>query len=446
MALPTLYKVQDLLEFTLAADFLAADTQMSVNEDLTAVNVPLFLSIEDPTNGNEVILVEGKDTSATPHKFTSITRAKSGSAADHLASNSQIKIASAPTEHILNPIVDHLGARVQQTASDTTIYVDAVNGSDTTGDGTSSNPFKTIEAAVASLPSYIAHNVIIALNTGAYSPTSTLTFAGLTIEGSLALEAMDLNGNPLHDSGTATGGTSTTLQDTSKSWTTNFWVNAYVAILNGTGAGQIRQVVSNTADTLTVDSAWTTTPDSTSKYIIFGLARINGANLGATTNLMQIANRAVNFRGIDFYDYYRIYGSERASMGFTNCAFRNLNGASNFPQYPLMFYNQSSGSVSNCYVSGDVIGIYINFLSKPFVGGCYITGKDGNEKGIRIYNLSTISLGAASYNTFANLNQGIELAGNSVALNTTYQVFNNVTTPVTPDSASSSDGSYSDYV
>src|SRR5256712_430938 len=66
--------------------------------------------------------------------------------------------------------------------------------------------------------------------------------------------------------------TSTTLQDTTKSgttaWPVNVWAGRLVTINAGTGAGQTRSVLSNTANTLTVSSAWTTTPDGTSQYVI----------------------------------------------------------------------------------------------------------------------------------------------------------------------------------
>ncbi len=70
-------------------------------------------------------------------------------------------------------------------------------------------------------------------------------------------------------SGTATSGTSTTLVQTGKTWTANQWTNSQVRIVSGTGAGQIRTISSNTADTLTVPT-WTTTPDATSVYQITG--------------------------------------------------------------------------------------------------------------------------------------------------------------------------------
>ena len=69
--------------------------------------------------------------------------------------------------------------------------------------------------------------------------------------------------------GTATSGTSTTIVQTGKTWTASSWINSQVRITGGTGAGQIRTITANTADTLTV-ATWTTTPDATSTYVIEG--------------------------------------------------------------------------------------------------------------------------------------------------------------------------------
>jgi hypothetical protein len=59
-----------------------------------------------------------------------------------------------------------------------------------------------------------------------------------------------------HVSGNATGGTSTALADTSKSWTTNQWANKVVEIKSGIHAGQSRIIVSNTSNTLTLADPW----------------------------------------------------------------------------------------------------------------------------------------------------------------------------------------------
>ena len=69
--------------------------------------------------------------------------------------------------------------------------------------------------------------------------------------------------------GTATSATGTTLVQTGKTWAVSQWINSQVRITGGTGAGQIRTITANTADTLTV-ATWTTTPDATSTYAISG--------------------------------------------------------------------------------------------------------------------------------------------------------------------------------
>jgi hypothetical protein len=68
--------------------------------------------------------------------------------------------------------------------------------------------------------------------------------------------------------GTATDATSTTLSDTSQSWDTDAYADAPIGIISGTGKGQLRCVVTNTETQLNINTAWTTTPDSTSVYML----------------------------------------------------------------------------------------------------------------------------------------------------------------------------------
>ena len=70
--------------------------------------------------------------------------------------------------------------------------------------------------------------------------------------------------------GTATAGAASTLTNSAKNWAVNQWANYQVRITDGTGAGQIRTIASNTATALTVGAAWTTAPDATSVYAIEG--------------------------------------------------------------------------------------------------------------------------------------------------------------------------------
>lgn len=74
-----------------------------------------------------------------------------------------------------------------------------------------------------------------------------------------------------HDTGTAQAGTSTTITLKSASNSTNDYYNGLsISITGGTGSGQIRIIEDYVGSTkvVTVDRAWTTTPDNTSTYSI----------------------------------------------------------------------------------------------------------------------------------------------------------------------------------
>lgn len=68
---------------------------------------------------------------------------------------------------------------------------------------------------------------------------------------------------------TTNSATGTSLTQTGAGWTANDFVGQYVYITEGTGSGQIRKVVTNTTDTLNVDRAWSTNPDTTSVWKLF---------------------------------------------------------------------------------------------------------------------------------------------------------------------------------
>jgi hypothetical protein len=71
------------------------------------------------------------------------------------------------------------------------------------------------------------------------------------------------------DSGTATAGTSTTLSDSSKTWTVGQWVGGTVTLTGGTGSGQSRPITAMASATqITVSPAWTVNPTAGTTYSI----------------------------------------------------------------------------------------------------------------------------------------------------------------------------------
>lgn len=80
----------------------------------------------------------------------------------------------------------------------------------------------------------------------------------------------ELDGCSSEHSGTVTSATSTTLTNSGATFgSSNGLIGASVAIYAGTGFGQVRRITANTGTQLTV-ATWTTTPDTTSKYVVGG--------------------------------------------------------------------------------------------------------------------------------------------------------------------------------
>ena len=90
-------------------------------------------------------------------------------------------------------------------------------------------------------------------------------------------------------SSTATAGASTTLTDSTETWTVDQYEDYVLWIYGGTGSGQYRGITSNTATVLTITPAFTVTPDGTSTYRIvkLGYADDTVDGSGITTQFVR---------------------------------------------------------------------------------------------------------------------------------------------------------------
>ena len=100
--------------------------------------------------------------------------------------------------------------------------------------------------------------------------------------------------------GIATAGAATTITDSANTFgTASEFVNAKVKIIRGTGAGQVRTIVSHTNTVLTV-ATWDVNPDATSQYIIYQTARfveVGTTGLATVTDVATYNNLAYFAQG-----------------------------------------------------------------------------------------------------------------------------------------------------
>lgn len=141
----------------------------------------------------------------------------------------------------------------------------------------------------------------------------------------------DLGGG-MADFGTASAGGATTITDGTKTWVVNHFskLNCYVYIYAGTGNGQYRQIISNTATALTV-KAWDTNPDTSSKYAI-------------VYNVNQVL--AYEY----FNRYLWLYCNDPANSNcvvLLNKLFDNLNNINDTVQYPI---SQDAAFINNTVI------------------------------------------------------------------------------------------------
>jgi hypothetical protein len=82
-------------------------------------------------------------------------------------------------------------------------------------------------------------------------------------------EIADWSTNGMTESGTSEAGSTTTLQDTGKTWIAGQWEGFTLTCTGGTGGGQERTIITNDANTVTVDTAMTA-PGADTTYTIQG--------------------------------------------------------------------------------------------------------------------------------------------------------------------------------
>lgn len=142
-------------------------------------------------------------------------------------------------------------------------------------------------------------SAVITASTG-----TTITAPGLAATDATSIYQIQSVTGPLL-SGTTTAATATTVTDTNNSWNANQWaptasgVVYQVRITSGTGAGQVGRITGNTANDLTVNPPFSSTPGVGSTYVIepamrnapsaASMLQVNPSLVGGQTTVMRTA-------------------------------------------------------------------------------------------------------------------------------------------------------------
>jgi len=131
---------------------------------------------------------------------------------------------------------------------------------------------------VASSKNYLAQNGIIQMQSDARTALDFMVRELRHVYGtptiSTTVSSNDtISFDRIEDTGYASGGSATTLNDPTKAWQADAFApstdSSYtVRIIRGAGSGQTRTISTNTATQLTITPAWASTPDTRSVYVI----------------------------------------------------------------------------------------------------------------------------------------------------------------------------------
>jgi hypothetical protein len=289
------------------------------------------------------------------------------------------------------------------------IYVDKA-GSDITGDGSSGNPYLTITKAISVLPDVITQTTYINVGAGEYD--DIIEIGAGRVNASLTIQAYDVNDEALYDTGTATSGRNNTLTKTGAGWDTDMFAGGKVWIYDGTGAYQIRDIASNTTNTITVTVNWAVNPNATSKYTIVGPVKL--------TNLFAViitGSGNINIQGFQFTNtdpYEKILLDSCFKVGIYYCYFEGGTGK----RINLSGCNQIY-SILNYFVVVDSAEPAVNIVNSFIYsyGELFIAESSGVGTGIYAKDNSQIQFYPTAKTYMKDCLLGIELVDISLGSN-----------------------------
>lgn len=263
----------------------------------------------------------------------------------------------------------------------------------------------------------------------------TCTSQGATGIGPSAALATDIDIEKIGEwagaffTGSATSGSTRTLQDTSLNLTGSQWVNYRLRITSGSGMGESRCIVSSSVNTFTVAPPFDYQPTSESKYSIYGdVNKVYWIGHGQS----QIYKYHTDF---DMHVLSQIYDYGCPSQlcftwdGMTNSAMpiTTLNRSGTTAQVTTSFNHcMSASNMIHVYGATDPLyNITASITSVPTLTGFTytMTGTPGSNAVSAVPALSTINLSDPSKNWIPNEHSGSICVYQSATIGTATPVF-----------------------
>jgi hypothetical protein len=292
------------------------------------------------------------------------------------------------------------------TTGDINLYVNGALGNDTTGNGTSAAPFKTITAAYARVPKNINHAVHIAIADGTYADFPTLVenncghTGQLSFEGSVVLSDEDEYTVDSFDYGGPDGYTYGDINVPTATWTPAALKGKFVLMTSGASDGMFYGIITNTGTSIRVASFYydITAADtfnivepsvviSSTAHVGFnvstydtagnlsgvaGRVGLAGINLGAADEV-DFKNTSAHLSVVTF-KYLCAYGSAINYVGMYDDvkAFISINFRD---QYTAYFYVAGMCRLGLCDFYNGVVGYLImNWFGRSSISSCAAPG------------------------------------------------------------------------
>jgi len=198
------------------------------------------------------------------------------------------------------------------------------------------------------------------------------------------------------DTWTATAWTATTLTDTAKTWATNEYAGYYVWISDWTGWWQIKQIQSNTDDTITVNGwVWGVALDNTSVYVVFNQLVITVIISDNSNNKVWYydGNNVNEVKTIEPFSKSVLYDGRRWSTDNSN---PNIVWYSETGDYLMneWFIDAGIGGITDMFVLWDFLLLFKE-------DSIFAISKYTDSSGTILYNVSELSSSVGIYGVWA---------------------------------------------